>query len=269
MKSSAGSVWGNKHMTYYLDSHAHIISEEFREDFDLMLERAAQADVRRIMIMCTEETEIEQALELVRRDPFRFQCSYGIHPEDADRWESRWDRFLEIIQNPLISCVGEIGLDYYWVKDNKEVQKELFIRQIEAARQVHKPILVHSRDAMQDTYDIMKEHRIPGVMHCFAGSAEMAAEFTKLGYYLAFGGAITFKNSRHAKEAAAAVDTRYLLSETDCPYMSPEPKRGRRNEPANIPHIVRVIAQVCGKEETEMADIIAENYDRLLREEVK
>ena len=269
MRFSAASVWESETMTYYLDSHAHIISEEFGEDFDAVLERADQADVKRIMIMCTEEKEIEPALELVRRDPFRFQCAYGIHPEDADRWESRWDRFLEIIQDPLISCVGEIGLDYHWVKDNKEVQQELFIRQIEAARQVRKPILVHSRDAMQDTYDIMKEHRIPGVMHCFAGSAEMAQEFTKLGYYLAFGGAITFKNSRHSKEAAAAVDTKYLLSETDCPYMSPEPVRGRRNEPSNIPHIVKVIADVCGKSREEMADIIAENYDRLLHEEVK
>ena len=133
---------------------------------------------------------------------------------------------------------------------------------------MHKPILVHSRDAIQDTYDIMKEHLIPGVMHCYSGSAEMAVEFTKLGYYLAFGGAITFKNSRHSKEAAAAVDPRFLLSETDCPYMSPEPLRGRRNEPANSPHIVKVIAEVCGKPVEEMKEIIAENYDRLLHEAV-
>ena len=255
-------------MTYYLDSHAHIISEEFEADLDQLLERAEQAEVKRIMIMCTSEAEIDRAFSLVDSDPFRFACAYGIHPDDANDWENRWDRFCEIIRDPRIACVGEIGLDYYWVKDNKPVQRELFIRQIEEARAVHKPILVHSRDAIQDTYDIMKEHLIPGVMHCYSGSAEMAVEFTKLGYYLAFGGAITFKNSRHSKEAAAAVDPRFLLSETDCPYMSPEPLRGRRNEPANIPHIVKVIAEVCGKPVEEMKVIIAENYDRLLHEAV-
>lgn len=256
-------------MDCYIDSHAHILAEEFRPDLDAVLERAAQAGVGRMMIMCTGEQEAEQAVRLAEKDPFRFSCAYGIHPEDARDGEKRWEDFCRIIRDPRITCVGEIGLDYYWNKDNREQQKELFIRQIEEARAVGKPILVHSRDAMKDTYDIMKEHRIPGVMHCFSGSAEMAAEFTKLGYWLAFGGAITFKNARHAKEAAAAVDRRWLLSETDCPYMSPEPLRGRRNEPANIPHIVKVIAACAGLEEEEMKQQIARNYERFLQAEVR
>ena len=255
-------------MTYYLDSHAHILSEEY-SDLDQVLERAEAAGVKRMMIMCTNEQEAEKAVLFAEKDPFRFQCAYGIHPEDVRDREKRWDDFCRIIRDPRITCVGEIGLDYYWEKEKREEQKELFIRQIEEAGKVKKPILVHSRDAMKDTYDIMKEHRIPGVMHCFSGSAEMALEFTKLGYYLAFGGAITFKNSRHAKEAAAAVDAKWLLSETDCPYMSPEPHRGKRNEPANIPHIVKVIAACKDMEEAGMKQQIAENYERFLHEEVR
>ena len=267
MRFSADSVWGsNNDMTYYIDSHAHIVCGDYQNDLESVLKRAEDAGVRRIMIMCTTEEEAEKAVSLVERDPFRCQAAYGIHPEDVKTGNERWERFCEIIRHPLISCVGEIGLDYYWEKDRKQEQKELFIRQIEEARIVRKPILVHSRDAIRDTYEIMKEHRISGIMHCFSSSAEMAREFTKAGYYLAFGGAITFKNARHSKEAAAAVDQRWILSETDCPYMSPEPVRGTRNEPANIPHIVSVIASVCGKEKEEMKTVIAENYDRFLKE---
>ncbi len=254
-------------MEYYIDTHAHILSEEFR-DVDEVLERAEKAGVRRIMIMCTREEEAEKAVRYVEKDPFRFGCAYGIHPEDVLQAEARWDTFCGIIRDPRISCVGEIGLDYYWQKDTKEEQKELFIRQTEEARKVKKPVLIHSRDAIGDTLEIMKAHRIPAVMHCFPGSAEMAAEFTKLGCMLAFGGVLTFKNARHSVHAAAAVDAKYLLSETDCPYMAPEPVRGTRNEPANIPYIVRKLAEIRGIPETEMMRIIAENYERFLREPV-
>ena len=269
MKYSAGFVWENRNMDYYIDSHAHIVSGEFEDDLEELLQRAEEAGVKRIMIMCTRETEVEKAIQLVDSDSFRFACAYGIHPEDVRQASERWEAFLSIIKDPRITCVGEIGLDYYWAKELKQQQQDLFIRQIEAARNVKKPILVHSRDAIQDTYNIMKEHRIPGVMHCFSGSAEMAVEFTKLGYYLAFGGALTFKNSRHAKHAAAAVCEDFILSETDCPYMTPEPLRGTRNEPANILYIVNKIAEVRNTDEETMRETIARNYERFLFEEVK
>ena len=249
----------------YLDSHAHIFSEEFQDDFDAVLQRAKDAQVERMVIITTQLDEARKAMAFAADNPNYFQVAYGIHPEDiravtADSLKE----MAEIAADPRLSFVGEIGLDYHWEKEMAEAQKELFIRQIEIARQVNKPIMVHSRDAHQDTFDILKEHHVPGVLHCFSGSAELAKEYVKLGYYIALGGAVTFKNARHAKEVCTAIDPAYLLSETDCPYMAPEPVRGTRNEPANIPHIVRVMAQVRQVSEEEMAEQIWQNGQRFL-----
>ena len=148
----------------------------------------------------------------------------------------------------------------------REDQKKLFIDQIELAKKYNKPILVHSREAIQDTYNIMKEHHVRGLLHCFSGSAEMAIEFTKLGYYIALGGAATFKNARHTLEVCKAIELKYLLSETDCPYMAPVPVRGTRNEPCNIPYIVDVLARTRKISIEEMANAIDENYKRFLKE---
>ncbi|MBR4446704.1 MAG: TatD family hydrolase [Solobacterium sp.] len=249
----------------YIDSHAHIMSEEFQEDFDAVIQRIHDANITGIMIVTTKAEEALRAIEFAKSDPARYKVAYGIHPEDIRTvTEADIARMEEIVSMDEIAAVGEIGLDYHWEKEMKEEQKELFIRQIEIARKVNKPILVHSRDAIQDTYDIMKEHRVKGLMHCFPGSLEMGIEFTKLGYYIALGGAVTFKNSRHAKEVCAGIDVTKLLSETDCPYMAPVPMRGKRNEPSYIPYIVKVMAEVRGISEDEMAAIIAENYERFL-----
>ena len=251
----------------FIDSHAHIFSEEFREDFTDVLQRAEEKQVHRIMIVTTQPDEARQAMAFAAQDPYRFQVAYGIHPEDISRVNEEMIREMEeIVSDPGITAVGEIGLDYHWEPEYKNEQKELFIRQIEIARKVSKPILVHCRDAIQDTFDIMKEHRIPGLMHCFPGSAEMGIEFTKLGYYIALGGAATFKNARHALEVCQAIDPKYLLTETDCPYMAPVPMRGKRNEPSYIPYIVDVLARERGISAQEMAEIIDQNYSRFLGE---
>lgn len=255
-------------MAYFIDSHAHIFSSEFTDDFEAMIDRIRQAKIERVMIMCTKEEEAMRAIAFAQKDPKRFQVAYGIHPEDVKEGFERLEEMKRIVAMKEISCVGEIGLDYHWEKETKEEQKRLFIEQIEIARSVHKPILVHARDAMQDCFDIMKAHKISGVMHCYSGSAEMAVEFTKLGYYIALGGALTFKNSRHAKEVCRAIDLNYLLSETDCPYMAPVPVRGTRNEPSNIPYIVQVMAELRNLSVETVADIIAKNYERFLKEVV-
>ena len=174
---------------------------------------------------------------------------------------------LATAADPGVTCIGEIGLDYYWEKDPeiRALQREFFIRQIELAKKLNKPFLVHSRDAIQDTYDIMKEHHGHGLMHCFAGTKEMAREFVKLGYYIALGGALTFKNARHSVEVCADIDENYLLTETDCPYMAPVPYRGKRNEPSYIPYIVRKIAELRQMPEEALAAVIAENWQRFQR----
>lgn len=266
MRSSAASALESEHMTVYIDSHAHLLSEEYDQDRDAVMARAEAAGVSRIMIMCTQAAEARRAMALCEADPHRFQAAYGIHPEDVNEASGRYEEFLEIIRDPRIAAVGEIGLDYHWVRDNRELQQEWFIRQIEAAGAVGKPILVHARDALQDTFDIMKAHHVRGVLHCYSGSAEMAREFTKLGYFIALGGAVTFRNARHSVEVCGSVDAAYLLSETDCPYMAPEPRRGTRNEPSNIPLITARMAEVRGISTEEMADQIAANYARLLGE---
>ena len=267
MRSSAGSAWENN--MSYLDSHAHIFSEEFHDDFDAVLERAEKADVERIMIITLKEEEAKKAIAFARKGPEHYQVATGIFVDEADTYtDDDFERFKAMASRPEVTAVGEIGLDYHWYKDeeNHNRQKELFIRQIEFARQINKPILVHSRDAAQDTFDILKEHHVHGLIHCFSGTKEMAKEYTKLGYYIALGGAVTFKNSRHAKEVASTIDAKYLLSETDCPYMAPEPVRGTRNEPCNIPYIVKVLAECRNIPVEEMEQIIDDNYTRFLKE---
>lgn len=251
----------------YIDTHAHIFSLEFHDDFDAVIARAHDAGVYRMMIVTTDEEEALQAIEFVKKDPVHYQVAYGIHPEYVkDATSEKLRKLEEIISKKEITAVGEIGMDLYYESDTREAQKELFIYQIELAKKYNKPILVHSRDAMQDTYDIMKEHHVRGLLHCFSGSAEMAVEFTKLGYYIALGGAATFKNARHALEVCKAIDMKYLLSETDCPYMAPVPVRGTRNEPCNIPYIVDVLAKTRDISVEEMANTIDENYKRFLKE---
>lgn len=251
----------------YIDSHAHIFSEEYNDDFNDVCLRAKQAGVHRIMIITTRPDEARKAIAFAKQDPYHYQVSYGIHPEDVDLMsEEALNEVKEIVSLPEISAVGEIGLDYYWEKDKKEEQKELFIKQIQIANEVGKPIIVHSREAMQDTFDIMCAYPSRGLMHCFAGSAEMGVEFTKRGYYIALGGASTFKNARHSLEVCEAIDLKYLLTETDSPYMSPEPLRGKRNEPSNIPYIAKKLASVKGVELAEFVEQVNQNYARFLGE---
>ena len=252
---------------HFTDTHAHIFAPEFREDFEDVLKRAEEAHVDRIMIITLSAEETKEALAFAAQDPARYQVAAGIFPEDVrDKTEQDWEEFRKAAEDPGITCIGEIGLDYYWEKDPevRAKQREWFIRQIRLANDLGKPFLVHSRDAIQDTFDIMKANRGRGLMHCYAGTKEMAREFTKLGYYIALGGALTFKNARHSVEVCADIDPQYLLSETDCPYMAPVPKRGTRNEPCNIPLIVGKMAEVRGVSIEEMAAQIEENWTRFL-----
>ena len=252
---------------YYLDSHCHLFSEEFSEDFDAVIERARDAGVVYLNIMCTEEEEAYKAMAFSETDREHITVSYGIFPTDAKDMEARWSEFEAIAKDPRCTCIGEIGLDYYWEKDPvmHEKQKELFVRQIETAKALNKPFCVHSRDAIQDTFDIMKEHRWHGLMHSFSGSAEMGREFVKLGYYLSLGGPVTFKNARHSANVAKDMDVHFLLTETDSPYLTPVPNRGKRNEPSYIPYIVRKIAELRQMPEEALAAVIAENWQRFQR----
>lgn len=251
----------------YLDSHAHLMGEEYQDDLQKVVQRSTEAGVDHIMIITLNKDEALRAIEFVKTDPNKYVIATGIFPEDADHiTEQDWNDFVEIASRKEIAVIGEIGLEYHWVKDEeiRQKQRDLFIRQIELAKKLQKPIAVHSRDAIQDTYDIMKEHQCPGLLHCFSGTKEMAKEFNKLGYYIALGGALTFKNAKHAVEVAESIDERFLLTETDCPYMAPEPVRGTRNEPSNIPYITKKMAEVRNVSIEHMASVIMENWERYL-----
>ena len=251
----------------YLDSHAHVFSDDFDEDREAMIQRAKDKGVTLLNIMCTSLEEAYKAMAYAEQDPEHIKVSCGIFPTDVNELTPETkEAFFAVMKDPRCTCIGEIGLDYYWEKDEAmhAKQRELFIEQIELANELHKPICVHSRDAIQDTFDIMKAHRCHGLMHSFSGSAEMGREFVKLGYYLSLGGPVTFKNARHAREVVTSMDVNYLLSETDSPYMSPEPVRGRRNEPANIPYIVNRMAECRNMEVSEIARIIEANWQRFL-----
>ena len=268
MKSFHVSAWGSD-MTelHFVDSHAHIMDADFANDFDQVIQRTKEKHVDQIMIITLDQATAERALAFARKDPKKYVVANGIFPEDIkDVTEDTWNRFVEMVKRPEIKVIGEIGLDYYWESEEimRAKQREYFIRQIQLANELHKPFAVHSRDAMQDTYNIMHAYHGHGLMHCFSGTKEMAVEFTKLGYYLAFGGALTFKNARHSVEAVQAVDEKWLLTETDCPYMAPEPVRGTRNEPSNIPYIAQKMAEVRGTTLEHMSETVSANWNRFL-----
>ena len=254
---------------HYVDTHCHLMGEEFQEDLEDVIARCKEKHVDKLMIITLSLEETKQAIEFVKRDPENYKVAAGIFPEDVTKVDEKyWNDFCELAKDPMVTAIGEIGLEYHWVTDeaDRAVQREYFAKLIELAREVNKPILVHSRDAMQDTFDIMKKHHWKGLLHCFPGSKEMAKEFTKLGYYIALGGALTFKNARHSVDVVETIDLNYLLSETDAPYMAPVPVRGTRNEPSNIPYIVEKMAEIRNIPVEDMAAQIDANWTRFLEE---
>ncbi|MDE6219840.1 MAG: TatD family hydrolase, partial [Lachnospiraceae bacterium] len=165
-----------------------------------------------------------------------------------------------------VAAVGEIGLDYYWDEPSHEIQKLWFARQLELAAEVKKPVIIHSRDAAKDTFDIMTAHNareIGGVVHCFSYSAEMAQEYVKMGFYIGVGGVVTFKNGRKLKEVVESIPIEWILLETDSPYLSPEPNRGKRNSSLNIPYIAQKIAEIKGMSYDEVVAVTEENARRM------
>jgi TatD DNase family protein len=268
MRSSPDSVLvNNMSEMHYVDTHAHLFAEEYKDDLDAVIKRTEEKHVDRINIITLSLEETVKAVAFAQKDPHKYTVSAGIFPEDVQKvTEQDWDGFVKTAADPRIKIIGEIGLDYYWEKDPgvRQLQRDFFIRQVQLANALRKPFAVHARDAIQDTFDIMKKYQGHGLLHCYSGTKEMAVEFNKLGYYIALGGALTFKNARHAVEVAQSVDEKYLLTETDCPYMSPEPVRGTRNEPSNIPYILEKMASVRNVSEEHMAETVENNWDRFL-----
>ncbi len=250
-------------MNNIFDSHAHYTDKAFNEDREIMLGSLKESGVCGI-INCGADIESSvSSIELSNKYDYIY-AACGIHPEEADKVPENYiDILRDLAKNEKCVAIGEIGLDYYWRQDTKELQKDLFEKQILLSEELDLPIIVHDREAHGDTMEILKKHRPKGVLHCFSGSVETAAEVLKLGMYIGLGGALTFKNARKAVEVAQMLPLDRLLLETDCPYMAPVPMRGKRNNSGYIPFVAEKVAEIKGIDPQTVLDITAENVTRL------
>lgn len=248
-----------------IDSHAHFNDERFDGFRDEILCEMRSLGVKNIINCGTDYKRIEECLELSRKYDF-CHTAIAFHPSEIpDDEEIDYDRLYNIIKNDRVVAVGETGLDYYWRQDNKERQKREFAAHIELAKRCSLPIIVHDRDAHADTLEILKEHKPEGVVHCFSGSVEMAKEIVKLGMYIGIGGVLTFKNGRVLKEVAREIPLDKILLETDAPYLSPEPFRGKLNHSALIIYVARALAEIKGISVEEVLKSTSENTERLFK----
>lgn len=212
-----------------IDTHCHLTKDDYQNLDDVI------KDMDGIMITsgCNMKTNLE-VVELVEKYD-NVYGTLGIHPEDVDEFNEDDISFIEKnLNNPKIVAIGEIGLDYHWTIDNKDIQKDIFMSQLSLAEKYNKPVVIHSRDAIQDTYDILKKFNLKGSIHCFNSSVEMAKEFIKLGYKIGVSGTLTFKNSIRLQNVIKSLDINDIILETDSPYLSPEPFRGSINNPKNV-----------------------------------
>jgi len=248
----------------YLDSHCHINDiESYKDDLKEVLEKMVSNNVLKCLIVSLNPKEYEISSKIYHPS-IEFKKSIGIYPEDIDKYsEEEINKFFEIMKTDDCVAIGEIGLDYHWCPDTKEEQKKWFIKQIEIANSLNKPIIVHSRDAIQDTFDILKNNPCKGVIHCYSASAEMAKEFVKLGFYISLAGTCTWKNAKEPIEVIKAVPLDKLLIETDSPYLTPAPNRGKRNDPSNVIYVGHKIMEIKGISEEELTKQININYDTL------
>ena len=234
-----------------IDTHAHINVEHFAEDRDAVVERAAQAGLSHIVNMGDSMESSQSSVALTKAYPMVY-TGVGIHPEEAHPMtRADEDQLAGWGALPKVVAIGEIGLDYYWEKDGdkRQLQRELFIRQLDLARQLHLPVCVHNREAHGDTMEILRKEGkgIVGVMHCFSGSLEIAQELVKMGWFIGVDGPLTFKNAAKLPEIVQKLPLERIVVETDCPYMAPVPMRGKRNEPAFVYHVAAKLAQLRGE----------------------
>ncbi len=252
--------------SYIFDTHAHYDDGQFSEDLPQVLEAAAEAGVGRIVNIGSTVESLDRCLELTREYPQIF-CALGIHPNEcAPLTEEIFADIRRKLASPKVVAVGEIGLDYYWDTPERELQRYWFRRQLELAEECSLPVVIHSREAAEETFRILtREYHGTGVIHCYSYSAEMAKEYVKRGYFIGVGGVVTYKNARKLVETVEAVPLENIVLETDCPYLSPVPYRGKRNSSANLPLVVKKIAEIRQIPEEEVIRITEENAERLYR----
>ena len=248
------------------DTHAHYDDEQFNEDREQLLASMKNAGIGYIVNVGANLDTTRSTLELAHKYDFVY-AAVGVHPSDsAELNEDNFELLREWSDDGRCVAIGEIGLDYYWPEPGKDVQKKWFFRQLDLAREKRLPVVIHSRDAAEDTVNIMKEahaEEIGGVVHCFSYSAEIAKVCLNMGFYIGVGGVITFKNGRKLREVVDVTPMDRILLETDCPYLAPEPYRGKRNNSTYLPYVVKEIAAIKGISEEEVQRITLDNARRM------
>jgi TatD DNase family protein len=253
-----------------VDSHCHLDSEKFDSDREAAVERAFAAGVERMVAIGTGEgpPDLEAGIRLADRHPALY-ATVGVHPHDASKAGAEtYKRLDDLLRHPKVIALGEIGLDYHYDFSPREVQRAVFAEQMRIAGEARKPIVIHTREAWEDTLALLERHwtpqDLPAVMHCFSGGPQEAARCLALGCYLSFGGILTFPKAADLREAARVAPADRILVETDAPYLAPVPHRGKRNEPAFVVETARKLAEVRGENPERIAEITTRNFDRLI-----
>jgi TatD DNase family protein len=248
------------------DSHAHLNAIQYEEDIVEVIQRAKDEKVTHIVVVGFDKETISKAMELTDQYDMIY-AAVGWHPVDAiDMTEEDLKWIKQLAAHPKVVAIGEMGLDYYWDKSPKEIQKEVFRKQIQLAKEVKLPIIIHNRDATEDVVRILQEenaNEVGGIMHCFTGSLEVAKQCMDMNFYISFGGPVTFKNAKKPKEVVKEIPMDRLLIETDCPYLTPHPYRGKRNEPSYVKYVAEQIAELRGVTLEEIATKTSDNAKKL------
>jgi TatD DNase family protein len=253
-----------------IDSHCHLDNPQFDADREQVIERALAAGVGRMVAIGSGDgpPDLEAGVRLADRyQPF--YATVGVHPHDAAKAGAEtYTRLAELLRHPKVVALGEIGLDYHYDHAPRDVQRDVFIEQMRLARDATKPIVIHTREAWEDTLALLEQHwkpsGLPGVMHCFSGTVAEAERCVALGFYLSFGGIVTFPKSLDLQVAARSAPLERILVETDAPYLAPVPKRGKRNEPAFVVETARKLADLRGITPEQIAAATTENFNRLI-----
>lgn len=251
-----------------IDTHAHYDDEAFEDDREELIRGLYSKGIERVVNVGASMDSSRRTLELIRQ----YDCVYGaigVHPTETENMtEEDLEWLKQACSQPKVVAWGEIGLDYYWDEPKREIQKEWFVRQLNAAREVKLPVIIHSRDAAKDTLDLMKAENageIGGVIHCFSYGTEMAREYLDMGFSLGIGGVVTFQNAKKLKEVVEYAPLTSLVLETDCPYLTPVPYRGKKNHSGYLPYVVEEIARLKKITAEEVVDVTKENAMRLYR----
>ncbi len=252
----------------FIDTHVHLNAEQYNEDLQDVIDRALEVGVNQMVVIGFDQKTIKRAIELAEEYDFIYAV-VGWHPVDAiDCTDEDLQWIEELASHPKVVAIGETGLDYHWDKSPKEIQQQVFRKQIQLAQRVNLPLVIHNRDATEDVVRILQEEQAEktgGVMHCFGGSVETAKTCIDMNFMISLGGPVTFKNAKKPKEVATEIPLEWLMIETDAPYLAPHPHRGKRNEPSLVPLVAEEIARLKGVSIEEVAQATTENAKRFYK----